>query len=113
MHQSGALCDIPTNMKFVRSILWPGGAYTDAAYADDARIMIPYSDEIMNHDNIGSLGCIPNEPTRKCGLQANHSENATIVRSIFSDTIVPQMCMDEPKTSNTNCLLIPGKNPSL
>ena len=24
--------------------------------------MIPYYDEIMNHDYIGSLGCIPNEP---------------------------------------------------
>ena len=50
------------NMKFVQSILWPGGAYTDAAHVAKAKIMIPYSDEIMNHDYIGSLGCIPNEP---------------------------------------------------
>ena len=49
-------------MKFVRLILWPGGAYTDAAHANKAKIMIPYSDEIMNHDYIGSLGCIPKEP---------------------------------------------------
>ena len=52
------------NMKFVQSILWPGGAYTDAAYANDARIMIPYSDEIINHDYIGSFACTPNEPKR-------------------------------------------------
>ena len=52
------------NMKFVWSILWPGGVYTDATYADDARIMIPYSDEIMNHDYIGSFVCMPNEPKR-------------------------------------------------
>ena len=50
------------NMKFVQSILWPGGAYTDATHATKAKITIPYSDEIMNHDYIGSLGCIPNEP---------------------------------------------------
>ena len=50
------------NMKFVQSILWPEGAYTDATYADDTRIMIPYSDEIVNHNYIGLLGCIPNEP---------------------------------------------------
>ena len=50
------------NMKFVRSILWPGGVYTDAAHAAKAKIMIPYSDEIVNHDYIGSLGCTPNEP---------------------------------------------------
>ena len=43
------------NIKFVESILWPGGAYTDTIYADDARIMIPYSHEIMNHDCIGSF----------------------------------------------------------
>ena len=38
------------------------GAYTDTAHATKAKITIPYSDEIMNHDYIGSLGCIPNEP---------------------------------------------------
>ena len=42
-------------MKFVRSTLWPGGAYTDTAHAKKAKIMIPYSDEIMNHDYIGSF----------------------------------------------------------
>ena len=50
------------NIKFVSSILWPEGAYTYAAHAAKAKIMIQYSDEIMNHDYIGSLGCIPNEP---------------------------------------------------
>ena len=50
------------NIKFIQSILWPGEVYTDAAHATKAKITIPYSDEIMNHDYIGSLGCIPNEP---------------------------------------------------
>ena len=64
VHQLGHYVIYLQNMKFVRSILWPGGAYTDASYANAARIMIPYSDEIMNHDYIGSLACMPNEPTR-------------------------------------------------
>ena len=50
------------NMKFLRSILWPGGVYKDATHANTAKIMIPYSDEIMNHDYIGSLACMLNEP---------------------------------------------------
>ena len=32
------------NMKFVRLILWPGGAYTDDRYGTTAAIMIPYYD---------------------------------------------------------------------
>ena len=40
------------NMKFLQSILWPGGVYTDA---NATKIMTPYSDEIMNHDYIGSF----------------------------------------------------------
>ena len=44
------------NMKFVRSILWPGGAYTDATHAAKGKIIIPYYDEIMNHDYTGSFG---------------------------------------------------------
>ena len=44
------------NMKFMQLILWPGGACTDAAYAAKAKIMIPYYDEIVNHDYIGSFG---------------------------------------------------------
>ena len=28
--------------------------YTDATYANATKIMIPYSDEIINHDYIGS-----------------------------------------------------------
>ena len=60
------------NMKFIWSILWPGGAYTSATYANDARIMIPYSDEIVNHDYIGSLGCIPNEPKSQKVLKTNY-----------------------------------------
>ena len=49
-------------MKFLQSIFWPEEAYTDATHSDAAKIMIPYSDEIMNHDYIGSLACMPNEP---------------------------------------------------
>ena len=40
----------------------PEGVYTYATHATKAKIMIPYSDEIVNQDYIGSLGCIPNEP---------------------------------------------------
>ena len=43
------------NMKFVWLILWPGGVYTDNTYANKAKIMILYYDEIMNHDYIGSF----------------------------------------------------------
>ena len=39
----------------MQSILWPGGAYTDNAYANKAKIMIPYYNEIVNHDYIGSF----------------------------------------------------------
>ena len=52
------------NIKFLQSILWPGGAYTDATFGDAAKIMIPYGDEIMNQDYIGPLACMPNEPKR-------------------------------------------------
>ena len=62
------------NIKFVKSILWPGGAYTDAAHAAKAKIMIPYSHEIMNHDYIGSLGCIPNEP-KTPRIRSEHVSN--------------------------------------
>ena len=65
MHQLKALCNIPTKYKVCKSILWPGRAYTDPAHANKAKIMIPYYDEIMNHNYIGSLGCIPNEPKIK------------------------------------------------
>ena len=41
--------------KFVQLILWPGGI-TDATHATKAKITIPYSHEIMNHDYIGSFG---------------------------------------------------------
>ena len=49
------------NMKFLQSILWPAGAYTDATNATAAAIMIPYKDEILNHNYLGSFGSIPNE----------------------------------------------------
>ena len=50
------------SMKFVRLILWPGGAYTDDTYATKVKSMIPHLIHFMSHDYIGSLGCIPNEP---------------------------------------------------
>ena len=43
------------NMKFMGSILWPGVVYTDNTYTDKAKIMIPYYDEIVNHNYIGSF----------------------------------------------------------
>ena len=52
-------------MKFLQSILSLKQFYTDAAYADAAKVMIPYRDEIMNHYYIGSLACMPNEPKPK------------------------------------------------
>ena len=43
------------NIKFMQSILWPGGAYTDNTYATKpesrSHIRIPF----MNHDYIGSF----------------------------------------------------------
>ena len=57
MHQLGALCDIHTKYESLcDQYLWPGGTYTDATHRDKAKIMIPYSDEIVNHDYIGSFG---------------------------------------------------------
>ena len=44
------------NIKFMQLILWPGGSYTDTTHATKAKIRIPYSHEIMNHDYIGSFG---------------------------------------------------------
>ena len=51
-------------------MLWPGGAYIDAT---KAKIMIPYYEEIVNHDYIDSLGCIPNEPKSRCSGTAGNS----------------------------------------
>ena len=73
------------NIEFLSSIFWPEGAYTDATYANDARIIIPYGDEILNHNYIGSLGCIPNDPksrgtvVRKAELdpRQRHSKQST------------------------------------
>ena len=50
------------NMRFLQSILSLGEAYTDITNADATKIMILYRHEIMNHDYIGSLACMPNEP---------------------------------------------------
>ena len=45
------------NMKFVHSILWPGGVYIDATHATKAKITIPYSDEIMNQCQMSQINC--------------------------------------------------------
>ena len=50
------------NMKFVWLILWPGGAYTDDTYATKFESWSHIRIHFMNHDYIGSLACIPNEP---------------------------------------------------
>ena len=51
------------NIKFVYAPPGQSIDCTNATYAA-AKIMIPYSDEIMNHDYIDSLACMPNEPKR-------------------------------------------------
>ena len=50
------------NMKFMQLILWPGGAYTYNTYATKLESRSHIRIHFMNHDYIGSLGCIPNEP---------------------------------------------------
>ena len=50
------------SMKFVQLLLWPGGAYTDDTYATKPESRSHIMIHFMNHDYIGSLGCIPNEP---------------------------------------------------
>ena len=89
------------NMKFVQSILWPGEAYTNAAHTDRAKIMIPYSDEIMNHDYIDSMACMPNEP--KIGQDAHYIGNwrsLTLLNcdyKIFSKLLATRMNMVLPR----------------
>ena len=51
------------NMKFVRLILWPGGAYTDNSYATTAAIMIPYYDSFHESRLYRLIMAMPNEPT--------------------------------------------------
>ena len=51
-------------MKFVQLILWPG-AYTDNTYATKPESRFHIMTHFMNHDYIGSLGCIPNEKKSK------------------------------------------------
>ena len=67
------------NIKFVQLIVWPGGAYTDNTYATKPESRSHIMIHFMNHDNIGSLGCIPNEPKTniyRIGSLAN--SNATL-----------------------------------
>ena len=50
------------NMKFVWLILWPGGAYTDDAYATTAMITIPYYDSFHESRLYRLIMAMPNEP---------------------------------------------------
>ena len=43
------------NKKFVQLILWPGGAYTDDAYATKPESRSHIKIHFVNHDCIGSL----------------------------------------------------------
>ena len=70
------------NMKFMQSILWPEGAYTDAAHATKAWIMSPYYDEIVNHDYIGSLGMYSKWAKK---VSPNLAKCDTLVVPIFSN----------------------------
>ena len=54
----GHICIFISNMRFLSSILWLGGLYTDATDADDTNSYAQWK----NHDYIGSLRRIPNEP---------------------------------------------------
>ena len=50
------------NMKFVQLILWPGGVYTDDAYATTAVIMIPYYGSFHESQLYRLIMAKPNEP---------------------------------------------------
>ena len=50
------------NMKFVLLILWPGGTYTDDAYATTATITIPYYDSFHESRLDRLIMTMPNEP---------------------------------------------------
>ena len=50
------------NMKFVRLILWPGGAYTDNTYTTTTMIMIPYYDSFHESWLYRLIMAMPNEP---------------------------------------------------
>ena len=52
------------NIKFVRLILWPGGAYTDYAYTTTVMIMIPYYDSFHESRLYRLIMAKPNEPKR-------------------------------------------------
>ena len=66
------LCDISANMKFVRLILWPGGAYTDGAYPTTAAITIPYYDSFHESRLYRLIMAMPNEP-KTCNLLDNNT----------------------------------------
>ena len=53
------ICKIP---KFVRLILWPGGVYTDYAYATTVVITIPYYDSFHESRLYRLIMAMPNEP---------------------------------------------------
>ena len=50
------------NIKFVQLILWPGGVYTDDAYATTAPITIPYYDSFHESRLYRLIMAKPNMP---------------------------------------------------
>ena len=56
------------NMKFVQLILYPGGAYTDNAYATKIESGFHIRIHLMNHDYIGSFWqCQMSQKSEKSG----------------------------------------------
>ena len=50
------------NIKFMRLILWPEGAYTDHTYATTVAITIPYYDSFHESRLYRLIMAMPNEP---------------------------------------------------
>ena len=61
------------NMKFVKLILWPGGAYTDNTYATTVMIAIPYYDSFHESCLYTLIMAKPYEPKRSSCQQLSHS----------------------------------------
>ena len=61
------------NIKFVKLILWPEGAYTDDAYATTAAIMIPYYDSFHESQLYRLIMAMPNETKTTVSLAEYYS----------------------------------------
>ena len=71
------------NIKFVWLIVWPEGMYTDNTYATKPESRSHIMVHFMNHDYIGSLECIPNEPKRTTTITGFDRYNMTNFKQIL------------------------------